>query len=335
MRKEGLDEFDVDVGFAQSLEVGAGNAAIGDGLMDGGDGHDERQAAAAEFGGVGDDDGATRRFGHGAIDAGFELIGRGEAVRDVKAIDSEEKHIGAEFAERILGQRSDERKGIFAQRAAGEDHFDAAVGQFCGDIGGVGDDGQIFEMAAAAGDGGGGGAGVEDDDLAGTNHVHGGGSDAKFLLAVQALFFVEGLILNGAGADGESAAVSALEHALSMEGFEVFADGNERGAKALGEIADEDTTIVLEQFENFAATLFAEHGRSFPAENGETHFLKVSIGGQAGGSERFRNLRGLAGLRYRALVTGRETASRTMTSKGWSSRTKRRSTRQLVGRDWL
>jgi len=194
--------------------------------MDGAGRHDEGEAAGAEFAGIAHDDDATRRFGHNPIDAGFEHVGRGEAIADVETVYRKEEEVGVEFLQRFFGERTDERKRIFAEDAAGEDDFDGTVGEFGGDVGGVGDDGETLEVTAGAGDRGRCGAGIEDDDLALADHANGGFGDAQFFFAVHLLLFFERAIAEGAGFYRERAAVSAFEKALVVEGFEVFANGD-------------------------------------------------------------------------------------------------------------
>src|SRR5262249_57476481 len=106
-------------------------------------------------------------------------------------------------------------------------------------------------MAACGGDGGSGGAGMENDHLARANHADGGGGDTKFFLPMEALLLLKRLILKRPRADGKSATVCALQQTLVMERLEVLADSDEGGAKAFGEIADENAAIVAHKFQYF------------------------------------------------------------------------------------
>jgi len=262
MVREKLDQSDFDFGVAQRLEVVARDSAIGDGFVDRRDGHDQGKTAAAELGRVANDDGAARGFGHRAIHAGFKLIWRSETIADVEPVNREKKHVGAQLAKRFFRERADERKGIFAKRAAGEYHLGIAAFQLCRDICGVGDDGQAANLAATARDGGGRGARIENDYLAGANHADGSCGDAKLFLFVKPLFFLERLVLQRAGANGERTAMSALEQPLMMERFEILANGDERRVETFREIADEDAAVITEKFQDFAAAFLAKHRKT-------------------------------------------------------------------------
>jgi hypothetical protein len=51
--------------------------------------------------------------------------------------------------------------------------------------------------------------------------------------------------------------------------FEIFANRDERSIEAPREVFDDDAAVAIEDFKNFAATLFTEHSfRAFWIRNG-------------------------------------------------------------------
>src|ERR1700722_2120742 len=100
---------------------------------------------------------------------------------------------------------------------------------------------------------------VKNNHLSWADHAQCSGGNAHFFLPMQALLFTQSLILKRPGAKGQRSSVSAFEHSLVMQVFEILAYSNERYAKALGQIADEDSAVFAQQFENFPAAFLAEH----------------------------------------------------------------------------
>ena len=115
-------------------------------------------------------------------------------------------------------------------------------------------------MAAGAGNGGRRGSGIEDNDLPLANHAHRGGGNARFFPPVQAFLFLQRPVIQRPDLQGQRPAMGALQLALMMEVLEVFPDGDERGAKTLGQVAHQHPAIVLQQFQDIAAALFTQHG---------------------------------------------------------------------------
>ncbi len=85
------------------------NILVGDRFVYRRGGHNQRQAAAAKFTGITDDDGAAGGFGHGAVYARFQEIGRSQSIANVKPIHTQEEEIGAEFTERVFRERANKR----------------------------------------------------------------------------------------------------------------------------------------------------------------------------------------------------------------------------------
>jgi hypothetical protein len=83
---------------------------------------------------------------------------------------------------------------------------------------------------------------------------------------MKALLFLERAVVQGPGAQGKGSAVGAFELALVVEKLKILADSDERGAKALRKVPDENPAFGLEQLEDFAPALFTEHGvsRQYP-----------------------------------------------------------------------
>jgi len=102
----------------------------------------------------------------------------------VETVDAQKKKIGAETAERFLGDGADERKGILTQRASGKDDLDGSAGKFGSDIHRVGNDREVFEVAQSPRHSGGGGSGVQDYDLALFYFGRGGLGDPHLFLTV-------------------------------------------------------------------------------------------------------------------------------------------------------
>jgi hypothetical protein len=75
--------------------------------------------------------------------------------------------------------------------------------------------------------------------------------------------FTQTLVLERPRANGQCSPVRALKHSLVMQRLQVFADGNERCAKTLGQIAYKDSTFVAQQFEDFPAAFLVKHQKPF------------------------------------------------------------------------
>ena len=76
----------------------------------------------------------------------------------IEAVDPKKQKVSAEAAQGFLRNRTDQREGILAQRAARKNHFDRSPGQFRGDVDRIRYDGQAAKFAQRAGDRSGGGA---------------------------------------------------------------------------------------------------------------------------------------------------------------------------------
>jgi hypothetical protein len=121
---------------------------------------------------------------------------------------------------------SDQGKRILAQGATGENDFDGGPGQFGGDVHGIGDDGEVLEIAQGAGNRRGRGARVENQDLAFFHLRCSAFCDAQFFLAVELFFLPQGWIFERTFAGGERAAVSAMDQAVGVQDLEILANRN-------------------------------------------------------------------------------------------------------------
>ncbi len=77
---------------------------------------------------------------------------------------------------------------------------------------------------------------------------------------VQFLFFAQRWIFERAFARGQCASVRAMDETMRMQDFQVFADGNLRSLKLLGEFRYQNPPVVIQQVEDGAASFFVEHG---------------------------------------------------------------------------
>src|SRR5579859_6486365 len=186
-----LDQRDFDSRLLQDAEVGLGRAAVGDDFLQGRGWGDQRQAAAAKFAGVADGDGFLRDLDHDLIDLGFEQVRRAEPEVNVAAVHAQKQDVGAKSAQGFLRDWSDQGKRILAQRAAGENDFDGGAGEFSRDVYGVGDDGDVLEIAQSAGDGGGRRAGIENQDLSFFYFLRRAIGNAQLFLMVKLFFFAQ------------------------------------------------------------------------------------------------------------------------------------------------
>src|SRR5271169_4349904 len=53
--------------------------------------------------------------------------------------------------------------------------------------------------------------------------------------------------------------MGTLQHSLMVQGLQILTDGDERSAKALGQVTNENPAVVAQQFQNFPAALLIEH----------------------------------------------------------------------------
>jgi len=72
-------------------------------------------------------------------------------------------------------------------------------------------------------------------------------------------------------------AMGALYASLLVEMFQIFADGDERRGKAARQVRDDHAAIPLDEVEDFAAALFAQHAEPGLAGQGFDSFLFVII----------------------------------------------------------
>ncbi len=222
-------------------------------------GHNQRQAPAAKLAGITDDDRAPRRFRHRSIYARFQNVGRGQAVVNVKPVYPQEQQVRAQLPEGIFGQRAYQRVRVLAQDASRKDYFDRRVRKLRGDVCGVGNDREIFDIPAGSRDRHGGGAGIQNDHLPLTNLARRGRGNPNFLLAMLAFFLLQRAILERAGHFGQRAAMGSLQLALVVERFQIFANRNLRGAEVFGKIPHQDAAICAQEFEDFATSFFTQH----------------------------------------------------------------------------
>src|SRR5215469_14931410 len=89
-------------------------------------------------------------------------------------------------------------------------------------------------------------------------------SNAKLSLMVQLLFFTQRRIFERSFARRQRAAVRAVNQSVGMQDFEVFANRNLRGFEFAGKLGDQDSSLVVQQIDYGAATLFVEH-KKIPA----------------------------------------------------------------------
>jgi len=68
--------------------------------------------------------------------------------------------------------------------------------------------------------------------------------DAEFLLAVELFFLAERGIFERAVARGKDAAVSAVDHPVSVQDREIFPNRNLRGLEVAGEFGDQNPALT-------------------------------------------------------------------------------------------
>jgi hypothetical protein len=58
--------------------------------------------------------------------------------------------------------------------------------------------------------------------------------------------------------------VSALQPALLVQMFQVFAYGNQGCGEAAGQVGDDDAAVALDQLGDFSSAFFAQHAGIYP-----------------------------------------------------------------------
>ena len=163
---------------------------VGDDVMNGIRRNNRRKTAPAKLARVTNGDNPSGNFDHNLIYFGFLQIRRAQSQARIKTIDTQEQNVGAQVMQRLFGQRADQGKGVLANRASSEDHLDLRVGEFLGDVDGVGDDCQPAEVTQGPGDRRSRGPRIEQDRLAFFHQPDCGLGNSHFLRAVQLFLFL-------------------------------------------------------------------------------------------------------------------------------------------------
>ena len=112
-RHAGLYEDDFNPYISKSLDIALRYLSIGNDGMNRGRRHNQRQAAAAKFGGIADSDNFFRGFYHSTVGTAFEDIGGRYSDLGIESIGSEKEDVGMDLAEYVLCERPYQREGIF------------------------------------------------------------------------------------------------------------------------------------------------------------------------------------------------------------------------------
>jgi len=177
----------------------------------------------------------------------------------VETVDAQKEKIGAETSECFLGDGADQRKGILAQRASGEDDLDGSACKLGGNIHSIGNDREVLEVAQSPRHSGGGSSGVQDHDLTLFHFGRRGLCDPHFFLTMQFFLFAQRGIFERALTRGQSSAMSAVDETVGVQDFEVLANRNLRGFEMTAKFGDQDPAVAVEQFEDGATTFFVKH----------------------------------------------------------------------------
>src|ERR1700751_3277168 len=105
--------------------------------------NDQSHAGSIELCTVTNSYNLTRSLDHGPIDSRLEDVGRHDANFWIETIDRKKENVGVYLRQRIFGHRTDQREGVFAQRAAGENDLEICVAQLCCNIDGVRNDSKV------------------------------------------------------------------------------------------------------------------------------------------------------------------------------------------------
>src|SRR5215471_6635082 len=99
---------------------------------------------------------------------------------------------------------------------------------------------------------------IQNDHLTLRHKACGCRSNAKFLLAVQFLFFVQSGVFQGSLASWQSAAMSAVNLAVDMENLQVLTNRDLRSFELLCQICYKNSTFSLQNVKDGAPALLVQ-----------------------------------------------------------------------------
>ena len=240
------------------VEVGVGDQDVD--LVQRGDGGQPDDAPLAV---VGHHEHAPRGRDEGPVGLGLDQVGGGQARPLVDAVHAEDQRVDVQRAQRGDGDRAGQgvRGGA---HPAGEDHREVVAGrvvQQLGHAGGVGDDGQVGDVAQLVRDRVGGGAGRDGDRGARVDHRRGGAGDRGLLHRVHLGLDLEARLVRAPAADRGGAAVDLADQPLLGQRLDVTAHRHVGDAEDVDQLGDARPTVAVDLVQDPLLTLTCKHGQ--------------------------------------------------------------------------
>ena len=227
---------------------------------------------------VGDDDEPLRRGDERAVGLGLEQVRRRQAGVGGDAVHAEEEHVEVQRADRVDGDRPDER---VRRRPHAAGQHDGQVGprgavEDVGDLDRVRHDGQVGDVGEVVGEPPGRRAGGEADRLARLDEPAGRARDRLLLAELPVRLRLEARLLGAEPAAQRRAAVHLLDEPGRGEHVDVAADRHLRDGEQAGELAHADAAFTADLVDDQLLALGGKHRFSAVVDSHNTQRYRTA-----------------------------------------------------------
>src|SRR5439155_11370532 len=140
-----------------------------------------------------------------------------------------------------------------------ENYFYRSPRQLLGDVYRIRNNRNIPKVTQRAADGRRSRAGIKDHDLTLFDQSGGASCDAQLLLAPKPFFFEQCWVFERSFPSWKRAAMCTVDQPVTVQNFQILANGNLRCLKFVRHVCDQHTAIPAEDLHNRATSFFVKH----------------------------------------------------------------------------